>query len=77
MSLLPLTSKRRFNICIHEERKHGRAFSWPYCIYESKDSSNMQRHLQNYHSQMIIETETDNDFREKEDNVTEKSIKKN
>ena len=46
----PMTSKRRYNICIHEERKHERAFSCPYCIYESKDSSNMRRHIRGLHS---------------------------
>ena len=47
----PLTSKRRYKICIHVERKHERAFSYPYCIYESKDSSNMQRHIYTIHSE--------------------------
>ena len=47
----PMTSKRRYNICIHEERKHERAFSCPYCIYESKDSSNMRRHIRGLHSE--------------------------
>ena len=88
--------------CEWKERK----FSCPYCIYESKDSSNMRRHIrglhsedrykcqiclaefkwlsslkkhlqkhsQNYHSQTIIETQTDNNLSEKEDNVTENQM---
>ena len=61
----PLTSKRRYNIRIHEERKHGRVFSSPYCNYESKDSPNMRKHLKMYHSEM---TQTDdNNLSEKEE----------
>ena len=73
----PYSSNRSYNVRIHEERKHGRPFSCPYCSYESKDSPNMRRHLKIYHSKMVIETQTDNGFNEKIDNVTEKSIKMN
>ena len=36
--------------CEWKERKNERAFSCPYCIYESKDSSNMRRHIRGLHS---------------------------
>ena len=43
------------------------------CLAEFKWVSSLKKHLQkhsqNYHSKMVIETQTDNGFNEKEDNV--------